>query len=228
MSAIVMEEICKNYTLPSGVTVEILKSIDLIVNKGEFVSIMGPSGSGKSSLMNLLGALDKPTSGVYLLNDEDVGSCNDKTLAYVRNRTIGFVFQGFNLLPRRTVLDNIMLPLIYGGEEPKERIRRAEYYLEKVGLFSHRNHYPYQLSGGQQQRIAIARALAGEPDIILADEPTGNLDSHTGKEIMALFNQLNDDGITIILVTHDENVSRYAKRLVQLRDGIIVYDGPMY
>ncbi len=228
MSGIIMEEICKQYVLSSGIVVDVLKSIDLIVDSGEFVSIMGPSGSGKSTLMNLLGALDRPSSGVYLLNDEDIVSCDDAALARIRNRTIGFVFQGFNLLPRRTVIDNITLPLVYGDEEPKERIRRAEYYLEKVGLFSHRNHYPHQLSGGQQQRIAIARALVAEPEIILADEPTGNLDSQTGKEIMELFSTLNRDGITVIIDTHDENVSHCARRLIHIKDGKVVYDGPTY
>src|SRR5665213_783944 len=198
MDLIAMEGISKDYTPKDGVTTRVLKSIELFIEPGEFVSIMGPSGSGKSTMMNLLGTLDRPTEGVYLLDDEDISDFDDAALAYIRNRTIGFVFQGFNLLPRRTVIDNIALPLFYGGEERKERIRRAEHYLSQVGLSTHRNHFPSQLSGGQQQRIAIARALVGEPKLILADEPTGSLDSQTSKEIMGLLTTLNKEGITII------------------------------
>ncbi len=225
---IAMQDICKDYTLGSGVTTPVLKSINLIVEPGEFVAIMGSSGSGKSTLMNLLGTLDRPTSGLYLLDGEDINEYDDAALAHLRNQTIGFVFQGFNLLPRRSIVDNIALPLFYGGEERKERVRRAEHYLNQVGLSSHRNYLPGQLSGGQQQRIAIARALAGEPTLILADEPTGNLDSHTSKEIMEIFSALNKEGITIVLVTHEMDIACCAKRLVQLKDGKIVYDGPMY
>jgi putative ABC transport system ATP-binding protein len=225
---IAMQGICKDYALASGITTRVLKSVELAVEPGEFVAIMGPSGSGKSTLMNLLGTLDRPTAGQYVLDGEEVGSLDDVSLARIRNQTIGFVFQGFNLLPRRSVLDNIALPLLYGGEERRERLRRAEHYLEQVGLSDWRGHYPSQLSGGQQQRIAIARALAGEPKLLLADEPTGNLDSQTGKEIMALFSALHREGITIILVTHQEEVARYAQRLIHLKDGEIVYDGPMY
>ena len=228
MDLIAMESISKDYTPKDGVTTRVLKSIELFIEPGDFVSIMGPSGSGKSTLMNLLGTLDRPTEGVYLLDDEDISSFDDAALAYIRNRTIGFVFQGFNLLARRTVIDNIALPLFYGGEDRKERIRRAEHYLAQVGLSTHRNHFPSQLSGGQQQRIAIARALIGEPKIILADEPTGSLDSQTSKEIMGLLTALNKEGITIILITHDQEVANYGKRLVQLKDGEIIYDGPMY
>lgn len=223
-----MESICKQYEPSPGVTVPVLKSLDMMIEPGEFVSIMGPSGSGKSTLMNILGALDLASSGIYLLDGVDIGTLNDAELAAIRNRTIGFVFQGFNLLPRRTIIDNIALPLLYADETLEERIRRAEHYLDMVGLSTHRNYHPTQLSGGQQQRIAIARALAGEPKIIMADEPTGNLDSQTSKDIMKLFEELNKEGITIILVTHEQDVARYGKRLVQLKDGEIIYDGPMY
>jgi putative ABC transport system ATP-binding protein len=225
---IAMEGIEKHYTLSTGVTTPILKSVDLTVEPGEFVSIMGPSGSGKSTLMNLLGTLDKATGGTYLLDGDNVGDYDDDALARIRNRTIGFVFQGFNLLSRRTIIDNIALPLFYAGETHAERLKRAEHYLDMVGLGTHRNYYPAQLSGGQQQRIAIARALCGEPKLILADEPTGNLDSKTSKEIMELFAALSSEGITIILVTHEQDVARYGKRLVQLKDGEVIYDGPMY
>lgn len=225
---IAMDNICKQYEPSPGVITPVLRSVHLMIAMGEFVSIMGPSGSGKSTLMNIIGTLDRATSGVYMLDDENVNDYDDAALAHLRNVTIGFVFQGFNLLPRRTVIDNIMLPLRYGEEAAEECLRRAEYYLEMVGLASHRNYLPTQLSGGQQQRIAIARALAGEPKLLLADEPTGNLDSATGKEIMELFRQLNGQGMTIVLVTHDSDIAHYGRRLVQLKDGEIVYDGPMY
>ena len=229
MPVIAMGNICKKYEMDLGVTTYSLKSIDMTVEAGEFVAIMGPSGSGKSTLMNLLGTLDRPSGGEYLLNGEDINEHNDAELAQLRNRTIGFVFQEFNLLQRRTIIDNIALPLFYGGENHRERTRRAEYYLEQVGLTSHRNYFPNQLSGGQRQRIAIARALAGEPSLILAAEPTGNLDSRTSKDIMDIFTRLNqEDGITIILVTHEEDVAQYAERLVQVKDGEIVYDGPRF
>lgn len=223
-----MEGIKKHYEPSPGIITPVLKSIDLMIEQGEFVSIMGPSGSGKSTLMNIMGALDKPTEGAYLLDGTKTSLLNDAELAAIRNRTIGFVFQGFNLLPRRTVIDNIMLPLLYAQETPEERERRAEHYLGVVGLSTHRDYFPTQLSGGQQQRIAIARALAGEPKIIMADEPTGNLDSQTTEDIMKLFDDLNKEGISIILVTHEQEVAEYGKRLVQIKDGEIVYDGPMY
>jgi putative ABC transport system ATP-binding protein len=227
-NVIAMDSISKHYEPSPGVITPVLHSIDLFIEPGEFVSIMGPSGSGKSTLMNLLGTLDRPSKGTYLLDGEDISSYNDSELAHIRNRTLGFVFQGFNLLPRRTLIDNIALPLFYAGESKEERARRAEHYLSVVGLSSHRTYTPTQLSGGQQQRIAIARALAGEPKILLADEPTGNLDSATGKEIMQLFTDLNKEGMTIILVTHDQDIAKYGKRLVQLKDGDIIYDGPMF
>jgi len=224
---IAMDSICKHYEPSPGVITPVLKNVNLYIGAGEFVSIMGPSGSGKSTLMNILGTLDRPSSGIYMLDDTNINDHDDTELATIRNHTIGFVFQGFNLLPRRTLIDNIALPLFYSGEQKAERIRRADHYLEVVGLSSHRNYTPTQLSGGQQQRIAIARALAGEPKILLADEPTGNLDSVTGKEIMKLFVDLNKEGMTIILVTHDPETARYGERKVQLKDGEIIYDGPM-
>jgi putative ABC transport system ATP-binding protein len=225
---IAMENICKHYTLGTGVVTPVLKSIDLTIEPGEFVAIMGPSGSGKSTLMNILGTLDRASSGTYLLDGEDISAYDDTGLARIRNRTIGFVFQGFNLLSRRSILDNIALPLFYAGEPHEERRKRAEHYLGMVGLSTHAHHLPTQLSGGQQQRIAIARALCGEPKLILADEPTGNLDSQTSKEIMDLFTALNREGITIILVTHEQDVARYGQRLVHIKDGEVIYDGPMY
>ncbi len=223
-----MDGIGKHYTTGSGVETQVLKNVELRIAPGEFVSIMGPSGSGKSTLMNILGTLDRPSRGIYLLDGEDIRDYNDEELARIRNLTIGFVFQGFNLLPRRTIIDNIALPLFYAHESRSERIKRAEHYLEMVGLSSHRNYLPSQLSGGQQQRIAIARALCGEPKLLLADEPTGNLDSKTSDDIMNLFKDLNKEGMTVILVTHEQDVARYGKRLVQIKDGDIIYDGPMY
>jgi len=228
MDVIEMGGITKDYRMGDGSASRVLKSVDLTVRTGEFVSIMGPSGSGKSTLMNLLGTLDRPTGGVYLLDEEDTSQLNDVELAKLRNTTIGFVFQGFNLLPRRTLLDNIALPLFYGGESHKERTKRAEHYLGQMGLSQYGHYFPTQISGGQQQRVAIARALAGEPKLLLADEPTGNLDSHTSEEIMKIFKDLNKEGITIVLVTHEHDVAKNAERLVQMKDGEIVYDGPMY
>jgi putative ABC transport system ATP-binding protein len=208
--------------------VPILKSIELFIDPGEYVAIMGPSGSGKSTLMNILGTLDRSTSGLYLLDEEDVSSLDDSALSRLRNQTIGFVFQGFNLLPRRTLLDNIALPLFYGGEARAERRKRAAHYLGEMGLAKYCDYLPGQLSGGQQQRVAIARALAGEPKLILADEPTGALDSNTTRDIMGIFDELHGQRMTIVMVTHEEDVARHAERLVQIKDGEIVYDGPMF
>lgn len=224
---IAMTNICKQYVLGTGSVMPILKNIDLIIEPGEYVAIMGPSGSGKSTLMNIVGTLDQASSGLYLLDGEETQALDDMLLSRLRNQTIGFVFQGFNLIPRRTVLDNIALPLFYGGEDWKECLRRADYYLGQLGLAKYRHYLPGQLSGGQQQRIAIARALAGEPKLILADEPTGALDSNTSEEIMDIFTTLHDEGITIVMVTHEEDVAQHADRLVQIKDGKVNYDGPM-
>jgi putative ABC transport system ATP-binding protein len=224
---IAMKNVCKEYLLGSGTSMPVLKNIDLVIEPGEYVAIMGPSGSGKSTLMNIVGTLDQASSGIYLLDGEETQALDDILLSRLRNQTIGFVFQGFNLIPRRTVVDNIALPLFYGGEEWKECLRRAEYYLGQMGLAKYRNYLPGQLSGGQQQRIAIARALSGEPKLILADEPTGSLDSNTSKDIMEIFTLLHKEGITIVMVTHEEDVAQYAERLVQIKDGEINYDGPM-
>ncbi len=223
-----MENIRKSYQPSQGIEVPVLKGVSFTVEPGEFISIMGPSGSGKSTLMNILGTLDRPTGGSYFLAGEDVTSARRKDLARIRNTMIGFVFQGFNLLPRRTVLENIALPLFYSGMSKPERLKRAEQYLKQVGLLTHAHYLPTQLSGGQQQRIAIARALAAKPKMILADEPTGNLDSVTSDEIMAIFKSLHQENITIILVTHESDVARVADRLIQVKDGEIIYDGDMY
>ncbi|MDD5175107.1 MAG: ABC transporter ATP-binding protein [Sterolibacterium sp.] len=222
-----IEQLHKEYETDAG-PVPVLKDISVSVMPGEFVAIMGPSGSGKSTFMNILGCLDVATSGSYRLNGRDVGALNRDELAHLRNQVIGFVFQGFNLLPRASIEDNIALPLIYRGTPGDERLRRANEMLAKVGLATHRASRPNQISGGQQQRVAIARALVNQPKLILADEPTGNLDTHTSQEIMALFTELNErDGITIVLVTHESDIAAYAQRLVRLADGRIVYDGPV-
>lgn len=204
--------------------VHVLKGIDLDIKRGEYVAIMGPSGSGKSTLMNLLGCLDTPTAGIYNLNGKDVSQMSDDELADIRNTEIGFVFQTFNLLPRTTALDNVALPMVYAGASKKVREERATEVLYDVGLSDRMDHKPNQLSGGQRQRVAVGRALVNKPSIILADEPTGNLDSKTGTEIMALFDQIHAAGNTVIMVTHEEEIAAHAKRVIRLRDGVIESD----
>lgn len=201
-----------------------LQGVTLTIARNEYVALMGPSGSGKSTLMNMLGCLDTPTSGTYLFNGEDVSTMDDDDLAEIRNREIGFVFQTFNLLPRATALQNVELPLVYSGMPKTERLQRATQALERVGLSDRMDHKPNELSGGQRQRVAIARALVTSPSIILADEPTGNLDSKTGQDIMQLFGQLWRGGNTVILVTHEEDIARHARRIIRLRDGRIESD----
>jgi len=222
-----IERLYKEYLTDAG-KVPVLKDVAVTVMPGEFVAIMGPSGSGKSTFMNILGCLDVATSGSYLLNGRDVSKQSRDELANLRNQVIGFVFQGFNLLPRASLEDNVALPLIYRGTSRAERRVRANEMLGKVGLGQYRSLRPNQISGGQQQRVAIARALINQPKLLLADEPTGNLDTHTSQEIMALFAELNQrDGITIVLITHEPDIAAYARRLVRLSDGRVVYDGPV-
>ena len=216
-------QIERDFQLGSEI-INVLKGIDLQINKGEYVALMGPSGSGKSTLMNLLGCLDTPTSGTYILNGNDVSKMHDDDLAEIRNKEIGFVFQTFNLLPRTTALDNVALPMIYAGYSKPERIERAKEVLTQVGLSDRMDHQPNQLSGGQRQRVAVARALVNKPSIILADEPTGNLDSKTSVEIMKLFGDIHAAGNTVILVTHEEDIAAYAHRIIRLRDGLIESD----
>ncbi len=206
------------------VKVEALRGVNIVIHENDYVAIMGPSGSGKSTLMNLIGCLDTPSTGEYYLAGERVGGLTDRQLAEIRNRRIGFVFQTFNLLPRASALQNVELPLVYAGESPSERRRRAKEALEAVGLADRMKHKPNEMSGGQRQRVAIARALVTNPSIILADEPTGNLDSKTGQEIMQLLETIHKGGNTIILVTHEEDIARHAHRIVRLRDGIIESD----
>ncbi len=205
-------------------TVHVLKGIDLDIERGDYVAIMGPSGSGKSTLMNLLGCLDTPTSGSYLLSGKDVSQMSDDQLADIRNTEIGFVFQTFNLLPRTTALDNVALPMVYAGASKSVRHKRAAEVLINVGLADRMDHRPNQLSGGQRQRVAVGRALVNSPSIILADEPTGNLDSKTGQEILALFDEIHKAGNTVIMVTHEEEIAAHAHRVIRLRDGIIESD----
>lgn len=218
-----IEGVYKSYETTAGLF-PALKDVSLDIAVGEFVAIMGPSGSGKSTFMNILGCLDKPSSGHFFLDDRSVAELGKDELALLRNRTIGFVFQGYNLLQRMSLLDNVALPLIYCGTEREERQKRAQELLAKVGLADKAASLPNQISGGQQQRVAIARALINHPRLILADEPTGNLDSKTGEEIMSLFDELNREGITIVLVTHEEDIARHAQRQVRFLDGRIVSD----
>ena len=204
--------------------VKALRSVSLTINKNEFVALMGPSGSGKSTLMNILGCLDTPSSGHYHLNKTDVSSLNDNQLAEIRNMEIGFIFQTFNLLPRSTALENVMLPLVYAGFNKEDRLKMAKQSLIEVGLQDRMNHRPNELSGGQRQRVAVARALVNKPSLILADEPTGNLDTKTSVEIMGLLEQIHMNGNTIVLVTHEEDIALHAHRIIKLRDGIIESD----
>ena len=222
-SIIHLENIRKSYFMGSH-SLEVLKGISLDIYKNEYVALMGPSGSGKSTLMNILGCLDTPTSGAYILNSSDVSKMPDDDLAEVRNKEIGFVFQQFNLLPRLSAAENVALPLIYGGVSRKERMERALEALRKVGLADRSHHKPNEMSGGQIQRVAIARALVNNPSILLADEPTGNLDSKTSAEVMEIFGHIQESGNTVVLVTHEEDIAAYAKRVVRLRDGLVETD----
>lgn len=225
---IFMNKICKSFPLAIGGVQQVLFDITFSVSAGEFVAIMGPSGSGKSTCMNIVGALDTPTSGIYELYGKDITNMTNDELAMIRNEHIGFVFQNFNLLPKRNVLDNVMLPLMYRGITPNDRIVRAREMLRRVGLEQFETYFPTQLSGGMKQRVAIARALSGNPKLILADEPTGALDSKMGNEILRFFKQLNKDmGITIIMITHEFDIARYANRVIHIYDGRINYDGPV-
>jgi putative ABC transport system ATP-binding protein len=218
-----IENVTKVYQM-GEVEVHALRGVSLKIEKGEFVTIMGPSGSGKSTLMNLLGCLDSPTDGHYYLHDQDVSDLSDTQLAHVRNREIGFVFQMFNLLPRTSALRQVELPLMYAGLSSRERRKRARAALEAVGLDDRMGHKPDELSGGQQQRVAVARALVTQPSIIMADEPTGNLDTKSGNEVLCLFQQLNEQGITVIFVTHDPEIAEYSNRVIHIRDGLIERD----
>lgn len=215
-----MRDICKDYPMGKSVN-HILKHIDLDVEEGEYLAIMGPSGSGKTTLMNLIGCLDVPTSGSYLLSGQDITKCTPKQLAVVRNKQLGFVFQSFNLLPKLTALDNVALPLLYGGVKKPERLERARAALETVGLSDRVDHRPDQLSGGQCQRVAIARAIVGKPQLLLADEPTGALDSASGAQVMELFRQLHESGSTIIMITHDQGIAQHAHTIMNIRDGVL-------
>ena len=226
-----LEKIVKNYKVGTQI-VRALRSVSLTINKGEYVAIMGASGSGKSTLMNVIGCLDTPTSGTYVLSNSDVSHLSDDELAEIRNKEIGFVFQTFNLLPRNTALENVMLPLVYAGIKKQERIMKAEKILAEVGLSDRVEHKPNELSGGQRQRVAVARALVNNPSILLADEPTGNLDSKISEEIMQLFAEIHRKGNTLIVVTHEESIALHAHRIIRLKDGEIesdhVNENPVY
>ena len=215
-----MRDICKDYPMGKTVT-RVLKNVSLDVNEGDYLAIMGPSGSGKTTLMHLIGCLDVPTSGSYLLGEREITKCSGKELAEVRNKEIGFVFQSFHLLPKLTALDNVALPLLYGGVKKAERLERARAALDTVGLSDRVDHRPDQLSGGQCQRVAIARAIVGDPKLLLADEPTGALDSACGAKVMELFQQLHDRGSTIIMITHDRNIAHHAHTIMTIRDGVL-------
>ena len=223
MSIISVNGVTKHYALGTQ-TVEALRGVSFNIKKGEFIAIMGPSGSGKSTLMNIIGCLDIPTHGTYLLNNQEVSSLDDDALAGIRNKEIGFVFQNFHLLARNSALDNVMLPLKYAGIEKADQITRAKAALSEVGLEDRMDHQPSELSGGQQQRVAIARALVNNPSILFADEPTGNLDSQTGHDVMQLFHNLHDQGQTIILITHENEVAAEAQRTIFIKDGLIESD----
>jgi putative ABC transport system ATP-binding protein len=223
MSIISVKGVTKHYALGTQ-TVEALRGVSFDIKKGEFIAIMGPSGSGKSTLMNIIGCLDIPTHGTYLLNNQEVSSLDDDALAGIRNKEIGFVFQNFHLLARNSALDNVMLPLKYAGIEKADQITRAKAALSEVGLEDRMDHQPSELSGGQQQRVAIARALVNNPSILFADEPTGNLDSQTGHDVMQLFHNLHDQGQTIILITHENEVAAEAQRTIFIKDGLIESD----
>lgn len=222
-SVIKLEKIVKNYKVGTQV-VRALRSVSLNINKGEYVAIMGASGSGKSTLMNIIGCLDTPSSGFYELNKQDVSNLTDDELAEIRNKEIGFVFQTFNLLPRNTALENVMLPLVYAGIRKQQRMEQAEKMLSEVGLSDRVMHKPNELSGGQRQRVAVARALINDPCILLADEPTGNLDSKISEEIMQLFADIHRKGNTLVVVTHEESIARHAHRIIRLKDGEIESD----
>ena len=219
-----LRDIAKIYVIGGTIEVPALKSVTVDIAKNEYVAIMGPSGSGKSTLMNIIGCLDTPTHGTYILNNHDVSTMEDDQLAEVRNKEIGFVFQTFNLLPRYNALDNVQLPLVYAGVSKAERLERALRVIEHVGLTERMHHKPNEMSGGQRQRVAVARALVGNPSIILADEPTGNLDSKTSIDIMRLIMEIHRNGNTIVLVTHEEDIAHYAHRIIRLRDGLVELD----